>query len=324
MLSWLTDRYRPQGTLGRYPDLVFPAASAAHDALRVKFFGVSTLLFSDGKTSILIDGFFTRPGKLRLCFTKIGPDPELIRTRLDDAGVTKLAAVIVLHSHYDHALDAPAVVRKFPEAKLIGSESTALIGQGYELPEKQIWIDDGKEKPFGLFNVKLLPSPHSPIPLLLRLGIERVIFDGPISRPLHPPASVSHYRNGGSYSVLIKHNRKSILVHGSGGFEPGALKGVHADVVFLGIGMLGKMKDDYLGDYWREVVETTGAKRVFPIHWDDLTQSLDHPFVPIPLADNFDRTMTFLIDREKQTKIQVRLLRAFESVDPFADWNWPS
>jgi L-ascorbate metabolism protein UlaG (beta-lactamase superfamily) len=322
MLSWLTDPYRQQGTLGRYPDLIFPAASAAQNALRVKFFGVSTLLFSDGKTSILIDGFFTRPGKFSTFFTKIGPDPGIIKTRLEDAGVTNLAAVIVLHSHYDHALDAPAVVRKFPKAKLIGSASTALIGRGYNLPEKQICIDDGKEKPFGLFKVKLLPTPHSPIPLLLRLGIERVLFDGPIRRPLHPPACVSHYRNGGSYSVLIEHGKR-ILVQGSGGFQPGALKGIQADVVFLGIGMLGKMRRKYLSDYWSEVVETVGAKRVFPIHWDDLTVSLDQPFVPIPLFDNFDRTMKFLIERGKQTGIQVRLLRALENVDPFDDWSWP-
>jgi L-ascorbate metabolism protein UlaG (beta-lactamase superfamily) len=323
MLSWLTDRFRQRPALERYSDRVFPAASSAPDALRVRFFGVSTLLFSDGKTSILIDGFFTRPGKLRTLFTKIGPDPELIKTRLDDAGVTNLAAVIVVHSHYDHALDAPAVVQqeKFPKAKLIGSASTALIAQGYGLPADRIQIDDGKERPFGDFTVRLLPSPHSPIPWLLRLGIHRVLLDGAVSRPLHPPACVSHYRNGGCYSVLIKHNRHSILVQGSGGFERGALKGIHADVVFLGIGTLGRMPADYLNKYWFEVVETVGAKRVFPIHWDDLTVSLDRPFVPIPLVDNFDRTMKFLIKREEETGIQVRLLRAFDSVDPFEDWR---
>lgn len=317
MLSWLTDRCRQQGTLGRYPDLVFPAASAAQNGLRVKFFGVSTLLFSDGKTSILIDGFFTRPGKFRLLLTRISPDPALISKRLRDAGIDELAAVIVVHSHFDHALDAPVVVKQIRNAKLIGSESTAYIARNYHLPKNRICVDNGQEWSFGQFKVRLLPTPHSPIPWLLRMGIPKVLFDGPIRPPLELPAHMSRYRHGGSYSVLIEHGSRRILIQASGGFERGALKEHHAQVVFLGIGQLGRMSEQYRRDYWREVVEAVDAKRVFPIHWDDLTVSLDRPLVSIPLIDNFHKTMDFLIKQEHETRIEVRLLPVFESVDPF-------
>lgn len=53
--------------------------------------------------------------------------------------------------------------------------------------------------------------------------------------------------------------------------------GMRADVVFLGIGLLGKQSDAFVRDYWREVVQTTGAKIVVPVHWDDFTVSLDRP-----------------------------------------------
>jgi len=285
------------------------------------FFGVSTLLFTDGETSILVDGFFTRPGLRKIIFEKIGPDEDLITTGLADGGVRNLAAVIVMHSHYDHVLDAPAVVKRFPNCVLIGSESTARIARGYHLSEDRICVDDGEKKPFGRFTVRLLPSPHSPIPWLLRLGIRRILLDGPVRQQVQPPACVSRFRNGCCYSLLIQHDDKSILVQASGGFQPGAFKDESADVVLLGVGTLGKMPSSYLDNYWHEVVETISAKRIFPIHWDDLTRPVDRPLVPIPLADNFDRTMRFLIKRAGETGRQIRLMRPFETIDPFADWE---
>ncbi|HEX6315320.1 MAG TPA: hypothetical protein VFZ73_10700, partial [Gemmatimonadaceae bacterium] len=81
---------------------------SANAGLRVTFLGVSTLLFDDGETAIMTDGFFTRPGLFSVA-TRIRPDSVRIRQALDSARVTRLAAVIPVHSHYDHAMDAPYV-----------------------------------------------------------------------------------------------------------------------------------------------------------------------------------------------------------------------
>src|SRR6185369_2427566 len=71
--------------------------------LRVTFLGVSTLLFSDGENAILTDGFFSRPSKGSTLFGKLTPNRDLIARCLRRAGVMNLKAVIVLHSHFDHA-----------------------------------------------------------------------------------------------------------------------------------------------------------------------------------------------------------------------------
>ena len=42
--------------------------------LTARFFGVSTILLSDGNTAIMTDGFFSRPGAGKLLFGKIAPD----------------------------------------------------------------------------------------------------------------------------------------------------------------------------------------------------------------------------------------------------------
>ena len=287
--------------------------------MKVTFLGVSTLLFDDGETAILTDGFFTRPGKLRTLIWKIAPKPKVIARCLERAKVRNLKAVIVLHSHYDHAFDAPVVARQ-TGAQLIGSESTANIARGYGLPEQQITvIKDGQSIPFGRFNIIPIPSVHSPLTLLTHIHIHRVLLKGDITRPLQPPAWWTDYKEGGCYAMHIEHDGRSMLVQGSGGFKRDTFSGVHAEVVFLGIGTLGKLDEDYRGEYWRQTVSMVGAKRVIPIHWDDFFRSLDRPLVPMSRSvDDFDKTMEFLRERGRQEQVEVKLLREWVETDPFA------
>ena len=79
--------------------------------LRVTFLGVSTLLFDDGETAWMTDGFFTRPSLSQVLFGKIESDRGLVAKALEHLHVTKLKAVIPIHSHYDHALDSALVAQ---------------------------------------------------------------------------------------------------------------------------------------------------------------------------------------------------------------------
>lgn len=112
-------------------------------ALTVRFTGTSTLLFSDGETAWMVDGWFTRVGPLSLVSGTIEPDLDGITQGLARNGLggpdARLAAVIPIHSHFDHAMDAPEVAKR-TGALLIGSESTANIGRGWGLPEAQIRV----------------------------------------------------------------------------------------------------------------------------------------------------------------------------------------
>ena len=63
--------------------------------------------------------------------------------------------------------------------------------------------------------------------------------------------------------------------------EEGALAGVHADLVLLcsfGLSSLGR---DYAEKYWQEMVTTTGATAVVPMHFDDFTRPFGE-VVPFP------------------------------------------
>lgn len=307
--GWLSHAWNDRPSLAAYQALLLPPAE--EDAgLRVRFMGVSTLLFEDGETAILIDGFLSRPSLATLIFGKVAPDEPRIERYLQRAGIDRLAAVIGVHSHYDHVMDAPAVAQH-TGAVLIGSESTANVGRGWGLAEDQLRVvKDEETLRFGRFTVTLLRSRHAPV---------ASADGGVIAAPLVPPARATAYKEGGSYSVLLEHEGRSALVQGSAGFIEGALQGRAADVVFLGIGAVGKQGEAYLDAYWQEVVAATGARRVIPIHWDDFTQSLDAPLVPMPrLIDDFDASMRFLIERGRVSEVDVRLPPVWTRFDPFA------
>jgi hypothetical protein len=96
-----------------------------------RFLGTSSVLISDGETSVLSDGFVTRPGMLRVALGKIAPDRSPVGSAIARLRVADLAAVFCAHSHYDHALDAPVWALE-TGAELVGSHSTANIGRGLE------------------------------------------------------------------------------------------------------------------------------------------------------------------------------------------------
>jgi L-ascorbate metabolism protein UlaG (beta-lactamase superfamily) len=216
--------------------------------------------------------------------------------------------VIVTHSHYDHAMDSPEVAKR-TGALMVGSESTANIARGWGLTEDHIrTVRDAESVSFGRFQVTLISSRHVPT----------VFTGGEVREPLVPPVRASHYQEGGIFSVLIKHDEKTLLVQSSAGFVEAALCGRQADVVFLAVGGLGRQDEAFQHAYWREIVKTVGARRIIPIHWDDFTLPLEQPLVPIPfLFDNFSKSMAFLLDRGRQDGVDVRLAPTWKKIDPF-------
>jgi L-ascorbate metabolism protein UlaG (beta-lactamase superfamily) len=306
--AWLVHRLNDRPSLAPHAGLFLagggePGPEGAHVA--VTFLGVTTLLISDGETSLMTDGFFSRPGAIATLLGRIAPNQDAIARSLERAGVRELAAVIPVHSHYDHAMDSPEVARR-TGALLVGSESSANIARGAGLPEERIRVAaPGQAMRFGRFEVTLLRSQHFPHGMAM----------GEITEPLVPPARALDYLDGGAYSVLIAHPAGTLLVQGSAGFEPGALAGRRADVVLLGIGALGTRDDAYREAYWDAVVAPVAPRCVIPIHWDDFTRPLDEPLVPPPrLLDDFDAALGFVSRRAAGAGIAVGLLPAWEPV----------
>ena len=272
------------------------------NAVTVRFTGTSTLLFSDGKTAWMVDGWFSRPGVLTLARGKIGPDLDAITRGLAANEVESLAAVIPMHSHFDHAMDAPEVARR-TGAILMGSESTANIGRGWGLPENQMQVfTNGTPVTVGDFVITPIESQHFQFadPKVR----EQALGNPKITEPLVPPVPLFGYKLGKAYVLHVAHPMGRFVVVGSAGYVEGSLQGLEADTIFLGIGGIGSQTESYRQVYWRETVDAIGAERVIPIHYDSLTGPIDGPFRgPVMamafLSTGIENTLPFLQSKSR-------------------------
>ncbi|SEP07895.1 L-ascorbate metabolism protein UlaG, beta-lactamase superfamily [Rhodospirillales bacterium URHD0017] len=280
-LSACAPAYEPDG---RHQ---LPASSGPvpTDRLMAQFFGVSTILFRDGTKAVMIDGFFSRPEWGELLFHKIAPKQERIDKALQDGQVPDLLALMVIHSHHDHALDS-ARVAQMKGAVLIGSESTANIAWGEGFGGGVITIRGRETISIDPYTITVFSFPHSP-------GGVEPFLRGEIKEGLKSPAHSTKYREGGNFSYLIEDRGLRVLVHASANFIPGMYANHPADVVFLSIGQLGQLNPRMAKEYWTEVVERTYAKLVIPIHWDDFTNPLDadKPLTPASVPFDFHNAM---------------------------------
>lgn len=296
--------------IDRYAGRFDVSDAGADAAVSVTWLGVSTLLVDDGASALLTDGFFSRPGLREVALGRLSPSMPRIAESLTRAGITRLAAVLPVHTHYDHALDS-GVVAERTGAVLVGGESAANIARGQGLPEDRIVVaTPGSPLRLGSFTVTLIGSEHCPP--------DR--FPGVITQPVVPPAKASAYRCGEAWSTLIHHrpSGRRLLIQGSAGFLPGALAGRRAEVAYLGVGQLGVQPVDYLEQYWAHTVGTVGARRVVLIHWDDFFRPLTAPLRAIPYAaDDLDVTMTVLSRLAERDGVALHLPRLWQRADPW-------
>jgi L-ascorbate metabolism protein UlaG (beta-lactamase superfamily) len=297
--------------IGRYSDR-FDVPVAESDApLSVTWIGVTTLLLDDGSSALLTDGYFSRPRLAQLAVGKVSPSAERIDECLARAGISRLEAVIPVHTHIDHAMDS-ALVADRTRAKLVGGESAANVGRGHGLPDDRIVVvASGEPIVLGAYEVTLVESHHCPP--------DR--FPGVISEPVVPPVRSSAYRCGEAWSMLIHHrpSGRSLLIQGSAGFVKGALDGYRAEVVYLGVGQLGVQPRSYFVDYWTEVVRAVGARRVVLVHWDDFMRPLSEPLRAFPYAaDDLDESIRILDELAASDGVALHMPTLWRRADPWA------
>jgi L-ascorbate metabolism protein UlaG (beta-lactamase superfamily) len=272
------------------------------------FFGTTSIYITDETTSIFIDAFLTRPPLEKLAHGTIAPDVDIIKGTLDQAGIRQLDGLFVAHSHFDHVMDSPTVV-KLLGGRMYGSESTLNVGRGESLKDDSMQIiKDGDEFSIGAFRVRIYEGEHSP----------GNIAPGEITSPLKPPATSKDYRDGGCYSFFIQHPEGTILIHPSANYVQDRFKGLKTDVLYLGVGVLGKQSPEFQDNYWKETVEATQPKLVLPIHWDNFGEPLSKPLQPLPSTlDDFELTKQLIEKKSDGAAYKVRWQGAYETIHPF-------
>lgn len=293
---------------GSIDDISWPLATATSepgDAVTATWLGITTILFDDGETQILIDGVFTRINPIQLAMLQsVRSDVSAINYTLATFRVDRLAAIVPVHSHFDHAMDIGHIANR-TSAIVLGSESTANIVRGENVPVDQYQIlADGETRQFGDFTIKMIASAHAPI------GFDNEeFFAGVIDEPLIQPARISAWKTGIAWSIIVDHPRGRTLVQGSGGYVENKLREEEVDVVMLSVAMLADLGMEYTNTLWEQTVTATRASRVIAIHHDDYTAPFGEVRLLPNMLDNVVKTARWLdkIAAEKEMEVTIEL-----------------
>lgn len=246
--------------------------------LHARYMGATTLLLSDGSNSILFDGFFTRKSVAKLASEDMVSEPKMVSKGLKRANLNKgdIDALFVAHNHYDHALDAFNVAR-WSHTTLYAPQETL----EHEFYASEQPLSEQNTYNFGHFSVKAILTPHVDKCLPIRI-VEKIINS--LSN------GEKHEYAEQAFSFLVTHRDTTVLIVPSARFKP--VPGLKADVVFLGVGLLGTRPKQEAVDLWQQAVKSTGASLVIPVHWDDITKPIETDIPAIPwYADNLGLTM---------------------------------
>lgn len=277
--------------------------------LTVAWGGVTTLVVDDGSSAVMTDGFFSRPSLSTVAARPLASSRPRIEAGLSRLGVTRLEAVVPVHTHYDHAMDSAEVAR-LTGARLIGGTSAALIGRGHGLETVET-VESGECVTAGNYDITLIEGSHC--------APDR--FPGAITAPVIPPAKASAYKCGEAWSMLVDHrpSGRQLLIVGSAGFVPGALSGRRASVAYLGVGQLGLQSTSYITEYWTQTVRMVEARRVVLTHWDDFFRPLDKPLRALPYAgDDLDVSMRVLTQLAADDGVDLHLPTLWQRADPWS------
>jgi L-ascorbate metabolism protein UlaG (beta-lactamase superfamily) len=281
--------------------VVNPKEKKPGESVNITYQGTNSILIGDGSTQWLLDPHFTRPSKRDL-LKRLIPDVAAIEAVLAGAGPGDLRAVILSHTHYDHALDAAETCR-LTGATLIGSQSASFLAAGANLPPSQARVvHDGDCLSLGDFQLTFLVSRHILLSRLFNLvsGMHRKI-----ESPVVPPAYFWQYKEGTVFTLFVRHPAKSFLISSSAGFFDHNPPGLQVDFCVLSLGGLMLKRKSYIRQYIQQMAVETGAKRIYLSHWDDFTIPSSSVLRCMP---GTHRAVKRIIDYAYESDIQVQVL----------------
>ncbi len=236
---------------------------ALPEGLELTWLGVSGYRLSSGGQTVLIDPYVSRvPLSAVLRRTPAVPDPALVERYL--AGHGEVVGVLVGHTHFDHAVDAPAAARRFG-CPVYGSSSMAALMRLHGLGERAVEVEPYRIYELGPFTISFTPSLHSK----LVLGMA-VPFDGELTCDHLDALSPSAYRCGQVWGISIEVAGVSFYHQGSANLIDDALKVRGVDYFLAGVAGRG-----FTQNYWQRILSRLQPATIVPTHYDDFFAPLD-------------------------------------------------
>ncbi len=246
-------------------------AAPGEGGVRVRWLGTAGFALEHQGTTVLFDPYLTRASLLRCISSRLVSDARAIA-----AHTPRADAIVVGHTHFDHALDVPAIAA-LTGARVYGSRSAVTLCRASGLPEARLHDVEGSPgaeavvAEVGPFELRFHPSAHS------RFALGRVPFPGEIADCDQVPLRLQHYRCGAVFAVEIRVAGRTILHLGSAELIESTLPVREPDLLLLCAA--GWTSSPELPE---RVARAVSPRAVLLSHWDDFFRSIDKPARPLP------------------------------------------
>lgn len=232
--------------------------------LEIEWLGVSGYRLSYEGRDLYIDPYVSRvPLSSLLLRRQAVPDPAALH-RFLPAREREAVGVLVGHTHFDHAVDAPAVAKRFG-CRAYGSGSLATLMGLHGLGELAVEVEPYRTYELGPFEVAFVPSAHSK--LLLGMAVP---YSGELTCEHLDGLSPNAYRCGQVWGIHIAVAGISLYHQGSADLLDEAVRHKGVDVFLAGVA--GR---NFTERYWERILPRLDPRVVVPTHYDNFFRPLD-------------------------------------------------
>jgi L-ascorbate metabolism protein UlaG (beta-lactamase superfamily) len=213
--------------------------------LDIAWLGVSGYRLSYQGVTIFIDPYVSRVPLRSLLLRRTAMPVEALIDRYASVPASggKVAGVLVGHTHFDHAVDAPAIARRHG-AKAYGSASLGHLMRLHGLGELAVEVAPHHRYELGPFVVRFVPSRHSKL-----LFGRKVPMDGELTCDHLDGLAPGAYRCGAVYGIRIEVAGIALYHQGSADLDDAELPREPVDVFLAGVAGRG-----FTPRYWERVL----------------------------------------------------------------------
>lgn len=230
--------------------------------LEVEWLGVSGYRLSYEGRTLFVDPYLSRvPFRSIVSRRPALPSDAALDRFLRAPGET--VGVLVGHTHFDHAVDAPAIARR-TGCRAYGSHSLVNLMSLHGLADRAVEVEPYRTYELGPFEVSFTPSVHSK--LLLGLAVP---YDGELSCEHLDSLAPGAYRCGQVWGIAIAVAGLRFYHQGSANLIDEAVRERGVDVFLAGVA--GR---SFTRDYWQRILPRLEPKAVVPTHYDNFFRPL--------------------------------------------------
>ena len=269
--------------------------------MRVRWLGTAGFSIEHAGHTVLFDPYVTRASLVRCVVAPLVSDVHAVRRHFPRAD-----AIVVGHTHFDHALDTPLIAR-LTGARVFGSHSAATLCRAQGVPAAQVEdvqrIAGGEPivREVGPFRLRFIPSAHS------RFAFGRVPAAGEIADCDDVPLRLGQYKCGAVFGVEICVAGKTLFHLGSAELVDANLDVKNVDLLLMCVAGWTSSRD-----FPERVARKLAPAATLLSHWDNFFRPIDRPARALPAMQ-----LPRLVERLSRAArdVQIGTLPIFGHVD---------